>query len=175
MGCRARRLSLASLIAERGRGTRVSVCRAKAPCWRLLGPLRSGLRGRPQRVPRGISFPGLCGIQTRETSRSRRYHRLFCGFPIPCYLAPGLCPRARGSPSSSSGTGSWQSSRLRTASPFVADVRPCQHLRALGVAGGAGDLPQIGPDTEQRRAMLTVSVQEYDIADVRAVFGEGAE
>jgi quinol monooxygenase YgiN len=32
-----------------------------------------------------------------------------------------------------------------------------------------------GPDTEQRRAMLTVSVQEYDIADVRAVFGEGAE
>ncbi len=24
-----------------------------------------------------------------------------------------------------------------------------------------------GPDTEQRRAMLTVSVQEYDIADVR--------
>jgi quinol monooxygenase YgiN len=32
-----------------------------------------------------------------------------------------------------------------------------------------------GPDTEQRLAMLTVSVQEYDIADVRAVFGEGAE
>jgi quinol monooxygenase YgiN len=32
-----------------------------------------------------------------------------------------------------------------------------------------------GPDTEQRRAMLTVSVQEYPIADVRAVFGEGAE
>ncbi len=32
-----------------------------------------------------------------------------------------------------------------------------------------------GPDTEQRRAMFTVSVQEYDIADVRAVFGEGAE
>jgi quinol monooxygenase YgiN len=32
-----------------------------------------------------------------------------------------------------------------------------------------------GPDTEQRRAMLTVSVQEYGIADVRAVFGEGAE
>lgn len=32
-----------------------------------------------------------------------------------------------------------------------------------------------GPDTEQRRAMLTVSVQEYDIADVWAVFGEGAE
>jgi hypothetical protein len=29
--------------------------------------------------------------------------------------------------------------------------------------------------TEQRLAMLTVSVQEYDIADVRAVFGEGAE
>ena len=27
-----------------------------------------------------------------------------------------------------------------------------------------------GPDTEQRRAMLTVSVQEYDSADVRAVF-----
>ena len=32
-----------------------------------------------------------------------------------------------------------------------------------------------GPDTEQRPAMLTVSVQEYDIAEVRAVFGEGAE
>jgi transposase len=32
-----------------------------------------------------------------------------------------------------------------------------------------------GPDTEQRPAMLTVSVQKYDIADVRAVFGEGAE
>jgi hypothetical protein len=32
-----------------------------------------------------------------------------------------------------------------------------------------------GPDTEQRLAMLTVSVQEYDIADVRAVFGAGAE
>jgi quinol monooxygenase YgiN len=32
-----------------------------------------------------------------------------------------------------------------------------------------------GPDTEQRLAMLMVSVQEYDIADVRAEFGEGAE
>src|SRR2546430_10269161 len=32
-----------------------------------------------------------------------------------------------------------------------------------------------GHDTEQRRAMLTVSVQRYDIADVRAVFGEGVE
>ena len=28
-----------------------------------------------------------------------------------------------------------------------------------------------GPDTEQRPAMLTVSVQEYDIGDVRPVFG----
>jgi quinol monooxygenase YgiN len=28
-----------------------------------------------------------------------------------------------------------------------------------------------GPDTEQRLAMLTVSVQEYDIADVRPVSG----
>jgi hypothetical protein len=28
-----------------------------------------------------------------------------------------------------------------------------------------------GPDTEQRLAMLTVSVQEYDIVDVRPVFG----
>jgi hypothetical protein len=53
--------------------------------------------------------------------------------------------------------------------------RPCQHLRALGVADGAGDLPQQRPDTEQRPAMLTASVQEYDFADVRAVFGEGAE
>jgi quinol monooxygenase YgiN len=32
-----------------------------------------------------------------------------------------------------------------------------------------------GPDTEQGPAMFTVSVQEYDIADVRAGFGEGAE
>jgi hypothetical protein len=32
-----------------------------------------------------------------------------------------------------------------------------------------------GPDTEQRPAMLTVSVQEYDIADVRSVFGTEAE
>ena len=31
------------------------------------------------------------------------------------------------------------------------------------------------PDTERRPTMLTVSVQEYDIADVRAVFGEGVE
>jgi hypothetical protein len=31
-----------------------------------------------------------------------------------------------------------------------------------------------GPDTEQRPAMLTVSVQECDIADVRPVFGKGA-
>jgi hypothetical protein len=31
------------------------------------------------------------------------------------------------------------------------------------------------PDTEQRRAMLTVSVQEYDIADVRPLFGKAAE
>ena len=29
-----------------------------------------------------------------------------------------------------------------------------------------------GPDTEQRPAMLTLSVQEHDIADVRAVFGD---
>ena len=32
-----------------------------------------------------------------------------------------------------------------------------------------------GPDTEQRRSMLTVSVQEYDNADVRAMCGEGAK
>jgi quinol monooxygenase YgiN len=32
-----------------------------------------------------------------------------------------------------------------------------------------------GPDTEQRPAMLAVSVQEYDIADVRPVFGKEAE
>jgi hypothetical protein len=31
-----------------------------------------------------------------------------------------------------------------------------------------------GPDTEQRPAMLTVSVQEYDIADVRPVFEKEA-
>jgi hypothetical protein len=31
------------------------------------------------------------------------------------------------------------------------------------------------PDTEQRPAMLTVSVQKYDIADVRPVFGKEAE
>ncbi len=32
-----------------------------------------------------------------------------------------------------------------------------------------------GPDTEQRRAMLTVSVEEYDFADVRPAFREGAD
>jgi quinol monooxygenase YgiN len=32
-----------------------------------------------------------------------------------------------------------------------------------------------GPDMEQRPATLTVSVQEYDIADVRPVFGKAAE
>jgi quinol monooxygenase YgiN len=32
-----------------------------------------------------------------------------------------------------------------------------------------------GPNTEQRPAMLTMSVQEYDIADVRPVFWREAE
>ena len=32
-----------------------------------------------------------------------------------------------------------------------------------------------GPDTEQRPVMLTVSVQEYDIAGVRPVFGKEPE
>ena len=32
-----------------------------------------------------------------------------------------------------------------------------------------------GPDTQQRPAMLTVSVQECDIADLRPVFGTEAE
>jgi hypothetical protein len=32
-----------------------------------------------------------------------------------------------------------------------------------------------GPESEQRMQMLTVSVREYDIADVRPVLGEGAE
>lgn len=32
-----------------------------------------------------------------------------------------------------------------------------------------------GPDTEQRPAMLTVSVHEYDIADVRSVFKKETE
>jgi hypothetical protein len=32
-----------------------------------------------------------------------------------------------------------------------------------------------GPDTEQSPGMLTVSVQKYDIADVRPVFGKEAE
>jgi hypothetical protein len=30
------------------------------------------------------------------------------------------------------------------------------------------------PDTEQRLAILTVSVEEYDIAEVRFVFGKEA-
>ena len=33
----------------------------------------------------------------------------------------------------------------------------------------------MGNDTERRPAKLTVSVQEYDIADVRPVFGKDAE
>jgi hypothetical protein len=32
-----------------------------------------------------------------------------------------------------------------------------------------------GPDTEQRPAMLAASVQKYDIAAVRPVFGNEAE
>jgi hypothetical protein len=32
-----------------------------------------------------------------------------------------------------------------------------------------------GPDTNQGPAMVTVSVREYDIADVRPVFGKDAE
>jgi hypothetical protein len=32
-----------------------------------------------------------------------------------------------------------------------------------------------GPETNQRPAMVTVSVQEYDIADLRPVFGKDAE
>jgi hypothetical protein len=32
-----------------------------------------------------------------------------------------------------------------------------------------------GPDKEQRQAMLTVSVQEYEIIDVRPAFGKEAE
>ena len=32
-----------------------------------------------------------------------------------------------------------------------------------------------GPDTEQRPAMITVSVQQYDIADAWPVFGKEAE
>jgi quinol monooxygenase YgiN len=32
-----------------------------------------------------------------------------------------------------------------------------------------------GPDTEQRPAIPTVSVQKYDLADVRPVFGREAE
>ena len=53
--------------------------------------------------------------------------------------------------------------------------QPCRHLQVLGVAGGAGDLPQPAAQTRNRPAMLTVSVQECDIADVRPVFGKGAE
>jgi hypothetical protein len=53
--------------------------------------------------------------------------------------------------------------------------RLCQHLRALGVAAALQTFRSSGPDTEQRPAMLTLSVQEYDIADVRLVFGKGAE
>lgn len=30
-----------------------------------------------------------------------------------------------------------------------------------------------GPDDEQRPAMLTVSVEEYDVAGVRPLFGQG--
>ena len=32
-----------------------------------------------------------------------------------------------------------------------------------------------GPDTNPRPAMVTVSVQEYDIADLRPAFGKDAE
>ena len=37
------------------------------------------------------------------------------------------------------------------------------------------DLRPAAMDERARPAMLTVSVQEYDIADVRPVFGKGSE
>ena len=40
--------------------------------------------------------------------------------------------------------------------------RPCQHLRALESQAALETFRSSGPDTEQRRAMLTVSVQEND-------------
>src|SRR3989442_4506708 len=40
---------------------------------------------------------------------------------------------------------------------------------------GLGTFLTTGPDTEQRRAVRTVSFRGYHIADVRGVFGEGAE
>ena len=48
----------------------------------------------------------------------------------------------------------------------------------MGVRRGRSALETFrssGPDTEQRPAMLTVSAQEYDIADVRPVFRKQAE
>ncbi len=83
------------------------------------------------------------------------------------YLAGRVRIRRTGSP------GSWLPRRRDLRGP--GRPRPCQHLRALGVQAALETFRSSGPDTEQRRAMLTVSVQEYDIADVRAVFGEGAE
>src|SRR3989440_8790381 len=44
----------------------------------------------------------------------------------------------------------------------AAQLRPHAALKCA-----ISDLRSSGPDAEQRRAMLTVSVQEYDIADVR--------
>jgi hypothetical protein len=48
----------------------------------------------------------------------------------------------------------------------------------MGVRRGRSALETFrssGPDTKQRPAMLAVSVQQYDIADVRPVFGKEAE
>jgi hypothetical protein len=54
------------------------------------------------------------------------------------------------------------------------DPRPCLHLRALESQAVLETFRSSGLDTEQRPAMLTVSVQEYDVADVRPVFGKEA-
>ena len=51
----------------------------------------------------------------------------------------------------------------------------CQHLERWESQAALETFRSSGPETEQRLAMLTVSVQDYDIADVQAVFGEGTE
>jgi hypothetical protein len=53
--------------------------------------------------------------------------------------------------------------------------RPNLHwLPEVAKVRDATDLLQRRPDTEQRPAIVTVSVQEYVIADVWPVFGNGA-
>lgn len=85
-----------------------------------------------------------------------------------CHFLPhGLCAHRRtGSP------GSWLPRRRDRAD--LVDPGRVNIFERWESQAALQTFRSSGPDTEQHLAMLTVSVQEYDIADA-GVFGEGAE